>query len=262
MQHVFFRYPNLVQHELRGDRGAQRKLALDVARRKARPLSFYQKPPDSVGRFGPNDCQVRDGAIGNPTFRTVEDPVTPVAVRTRFHPSGVRAVVGFRESKAANHLALGHVRQPTLLLFLGAKCPNRVHAQRALNRNHGAQPAVATLEFLANETVGNVVEPGATVAVKVRSEQTELRHARNQMARKFLARVTVFDDRQSLVFHELAHGALHHALLWGEQVVEVVIIHTGKTLHRWPPCGDEPYRKVPLAEATDTPHSLPASDNR
>src|SRR6185369_14858578 len=111
-----------------------------------------------------------------------------------------------RQAEAADRLAARHWRQPAPLLLLRAVRVDRVHREAALHRRHRAQTAVAALELLHDQPVGDVVEPRAPVALEVRAEVAELAHPRNQMSRELLPAVALLEHRKALPLDERAHA--------------------------------------------------------
>src|SRR6059058_1053316 len=183
------RHADVLQHELRGDRGAQRELPLDVVRREAGRAPLDQEAADRVAVLRPDDGQVGDRAVRDPSFRTGQDPGGAVAARPGLHAAGVGAVIRLGEAEAADHPAGGHPGQPAPLLLLAAPSPDGVHRERALHGAHRAQARVARLELLHHEPVGDVREAGAAVALKVRSEHAERGQAQDEIPWKLLARM-------------------------------------------------------------------------
>ncbi len=135
------------------------------------------------------------------------------------------------QPETPDRLPGGHRRQPALLLCLGAERVDRVHAERSLDRDHRAQAAVGAFEFLADQAVGDVVEAGAAIALQIGAEHAEFGHARDELPRKLLARVVRLDDWQRLALDELTDGGADGALVTGQQVVETIVIDSGKRLH-------------------------------
>ena len=78
-------------------------------------------------------------------------------------------------------------RQPALLLRLGAEGVDRVHRRATLHRRQRAQAAVAALELLHDQAVGDVVHARAAVALQIGAEDAELGHARNELTRELFA---------------------------------------------------------------------------
>src|SRR5206468_4579885 len=92
------------------------------------------------------------------------------------------------------------------------------------DRRHRAEPRVARLELLHDEPVGDVREPGAAVALDVRAEESQLAHAGDQRARKFLRRVALLDHGQRLPLDEAPDARPRHALLVSEELLDAVVV--------------------------------------
>ncbi len=136
-------------------------------------------------------------------------------------------MVGLGEAEAADGFATRHRRQPALLLLLGAVGVDRVHRETALHRCHRPQAAVAALELLHDEAVGDVVHAGAAVPAQVGAEETELSHPGYQLAGELFAAVAALEERQALALDEAAHAVTRHALLVAEQRIELVVVDCG-----------------------------------
>src|SRR5206468_80273 len=133
------RHADVLQHELGGDRGAQRELPLDVVRREAGRAPLDQEAADRVAVLRPDDGQVGDRAVRDPSLRTGQDP-------------------------------------------------------------------------------------GAAVALKVRSEHAERGQAQDEVPWELLARMAALDDRQRLPLDEAPDARLRDALLLGEELVDAVVV--------------------------------------
>ena len=72
--------PNARQHQLAGDRGAQRQLVVDVARGEAGGAGRHDEAADALVGARPHDRDVGDRAVGDPHLGAVEHPVVAVAL--------------------------------------------------------------------------------------------------------------------------------------------------------------------------------------
>ncbi len=81
--------------------------------------------------------------------------------------------MGLGEAEAADDVTGRHAGQPSLALLLGAVGVDRVHAQAGLHRHETAQAGIAALQFLADQAVGNRVEPGAAVTLDAGTQQAQ-----------------------------------------------------------------------------------------
>ena len=130
---------------------------------------------EALARLFPGfEGDVGDRTVGDPHLGAVNDPVITVALRVRLHVAGVGAAVRLGQPEAADGFAARHRRQPAVLLLVRTVGVNRKHDEAALHRDEAAQPAVAALEFLADQAVGHAVEAGAVVAIDGAAEQPEL----------------------------------------------------------------------------------------
>src|SRR6266849_7398039 len=125
---------------------------------------LHQESADATFRSGPDDGQSGNAPIRDPALAPVQDPVAAILAGAGLHAGGVGAEVWLRQSEAPDHLALGHRGQPSLLLLVGSVALDGKHAERSLDRDETAQPAVATLQLLAGEAVHHVVHARGTVA--------------------------------------------------------------------------------------------------
>src|SRR5262249_39963368 len=134
--------------------------------------------------LGPHHRDVGDRSVRDPELRAVEDIAVAQASGPRLHGAGIRAVIGFGEAEAAHLLAARHRRKPLLLLRVRAVAVDRVHHEPALYRRRRAKPGVTPLELLHDESVGDVVEARAAVALERRAEHAELAELRDERDRK------------------------------------------------------------------------------
>ncbi len=81
-------------------------------------------------------------------------------------------VSGSVRPKQPSALARAQLRQPALLLLLGAPAHDRRAHQRGLHRDDGAHRRAAAADLLDHDRVGQVVEPGA--AVLARDDRAEV----------------------------------------------------------------------------------------
>ena len=119
-------------------------------------------------------------------------------------------------------------RQPALFLLLASVGQNRIHHQRALHADETAQPGVAPLDLLHQQSVLDVAHAGAPIAFEIRAEETEASHLRDQLARETRLAEAVADQRQHPLVHELARRLAHQQFLLVEQRIDLQKIHTGE----------------------------------
>src|ERR687893_1420618 len=78
---------------------------------------------------GPDDDDVGEGGVADPTLLTVEDPLVAFAPGRRLEHDGVRAVVGLCEAPGPDLLHPRHLGQPALLLLLAPADGYRSHRE-------------------------------------------------------------------------------------------------------------------------------------
>src|SRR5215203_1724924 len=103
---VYVRLPDgALAHLARYELGGVAGLVLAV-------LIFFEDEGLDLAVFdvaGPDDDEVGEGGVADPTFLPVEDPTVPVAAGRGLEHNGVRAVVGLRQAPGSDLL---HPRHP------------------------------------------------------------------------------------------------------------------------------------------------------
>ena len=94
---------------------------------------------------------------------------------------------------------------------------DRVHGQRALDRDEAAEGGVDRFELEAGETVADGIDSGAAITLEVHSEQAEAAELRRDLAGESALFEPLLDPREKLGGGEAPHGGLEHALLVREQ---------------------------------------------
>ena len=113
------------------------------------------------------------------------------------------------------------LRQPLVLLLLGAVPVDGEHRQRALHRHEAAEPAVAGFQFQAGQAVADGVGARTSVAVQVHAEQAEVAELLGQFLWQRGRFEPVFDVGPKSGVDELAHGGGDVAFVVVEQPVGV-----------------------------------------
>ena len=114
--------------------------------------------------LGEDERELGVVAQRDPHLRAVELPRAVVLLDgARLLVGGVRAGVGLGEAEAAQPLARAQLGQVALLLLLGAPLEDRRADERGLHRDHRAHGRAAAPDLLADDRVGQVVQPGAAV---------------------------------------------------------------------------------------------------
>ena len=148
-----------------------------------------------------------------------------VLAEVRRHAAWIRPMVWLGQAEAAHPLSAGELRQELSALLFRAVFPNRVHHQRALHRRRGPQPAVAPLQLLHQEAVGNLVKACPPVFRRdVGPERADLAKSRQQVLRERTPLRRILDDGANFLLDPGPGRLTNQLVLLREQVVEQVVV--------------------------------------
>ena len=162
-QQVLLRHEGPVEHDLAGDRGAQREFAFDLRRGESLGAALDQEPADHVVELGPHQCHVGDRRIADPGLGAGERKAARRLLRPRHHRARIGAVVGLGQAEAADHLAGRELRQIFLALRFRAVGEDRMHHERGLHRHRRAVAGIDPLDLARDQAVGDIGEARAAV---------------------------------------------------------------------------------------------------
>ena len=134
-QQIFLRHHAVFQHDLAGDRRAQRQLAFDLRRGKSLGAALNEKAANDIVEFRPHHRDMRNRRVGDPGLGAVELVAAGHFFRARDHRAGIGTVIGFSQPEAADGFAGRELRQIFAALRLGAVGIDRIHHQRRLHRH-------------------------------------------------------------------------------------------------------------------------------
>src|SRR5262249_29192959 len=106
-----------------------------------------------------------------------------------------------------------------------------IHHQSALDAGEAAQPGIAPLEFLHEQTVFDIAHSRAAVAFQIRAEKSELAHFRHQLQRKLRFTIRIADHGSHTIVHELPRGLPDHEFLFAELRIDEKIIYAWESSH-------------------------------
>ncbi len=177
----------------------------------------------------PDDGQVGEGGVSDPSLGAVEHPGIPVAARGGLKPAGhARSDVGFGESERADGVEAGHPRQPLVLLFLRAAVVDRAHREVVVHAQAGRYRAIDGRHFHRDESVDEDAAAGAAVSLDGDSPDAEFGQARPHLVGELLAGPVVVDDRRDLLAHELADIGQQPAVIGREDRLDVEEVLLGR----------------------------------
>src|SRR5690606_4688699 len=212
---------DFVHHDFAGDGGPQADLAVDGRGAETLEAFFKDEAADlavvfAAHHFCPDNEYVGDRRVGNLHLVAGELVATVDLDRAGFHAARVRAVVGFRQAKAAYPFASSQLGQVFLFLLFGAELVDGNHDQRRLHAHHRAVAGVDTLDFAGDQAIAYVIEARATVSFgNGRPKQPELTHFRENGRIGFFVAESFEHARCELVLSVGTGSFTHHALVFG-----------------------------------------------
>ena len=221
-QHVLFRHEHIVHHDFTGDGRAQAHLAVDRRGGQTVPAFFQNKAADlAVFGLAPHHEHVGDRAVGDPHLVAGEAVAAVHFLGAGGHAARVGAVVRLGQAETADPLAAGQLGQVFLLLLFAAEFIDRHHHQGRLHAHHGAVAGIHPLHFPGDQAVAHIVHAGAAVGFRDGgAEQAQLAHFAEDFRVGFLMAEGFQDTRRQLVLGVLLGGLAHHALVFGELLVQ------------------------------------------
>ena len=129
-QQIVFRHHAVFQHDLAGDRGAQRQFAFDLGRRETLRAALDDEAADDAVELGPHHRDIGDRRVGDPGLGAVELVAAGHFLGARHHRAGIGAVIGLGQAEAADQLGgreLGQIFAPLRFAAIGV---DRIHHQR------------------------------------------------------------------------------------------------------------------------------------
>src|SRR5262249_42348895 len=201
---------------LRRDRGPQAELALHLAGREPGPPALHQEAVHALlavlAQLGPHHRDVGDVAVGDPALRAVEHVLVTLAARRGAHAGWIRAEVGLGQAEAADGRARRQLRQPLLALLLRSVGVDRIHHEPRLDAREGPETAIAALQLLVDQAVGDLAEAGAAVLLgQRRAEEAERRQPGNDLHREAALAKRLRHEWDVFVLDEAPRGVAHHA---------------------------------------------------
>src|ERR1017187_9157991 len=111
-------------------------------------------------------------------------------------------------------------RAPLAATSAARSAAGRLHADER------AHAGISAFQFLRDQSVFDVRHAGGAVAVERGAEESEIGHRLHQFPREPAGAVAFLDDRNQIVFDELARRGAHQALVVIQQRLEVDEVHT------------------------------------
>ena len=202
-EHVLARDEHVVERQPAGRRAADAHLfhpllddlkAGHVGRDEKR--GDLASSPSGRRRAGHHGQHLGDAAVGDPALLAVEHEAAAVGRRRggRLHVRRIAAGFGLGQGKGADPLAARQLRQPLLLLLVGAKQDDRPRADRVMRIDEQRRAAAVSAEHFQQPAVGGLrqLQPAARFR-QARAEHAELAQAGDHRLRNF--RLAIDGDR-------------------------------------------------------------------
>jgi len=185
---------------------------------------------------GPDDDVVGERGVADPFLLPVQDPVGAVAARGGGEATrDPGADVGLGQPERADLLHPGHLRQPPLLLLLGAEQVDRPHRQAAVHAHERGDRRVGPGQLHRDHPVQERAAARAAVAVVGRAGDAQPREPRDQVVRELLPGPVVVDDRLDLLGHELPRAPEGVPAVVVQQLLQAVEVSLRGVGHESPP---------------------------
>src|SRR5580704_5387 len=221
---------------------------MHIPRFESRRAFLHQKSADlAVLAFGPDHRYIRQRPAGDPHLLAIQYVVIALLHRARQHPTRVRSELRLGQPKATDRLPLLQPRQPFFLLRVGTKRVDRIHHQRALDRNKTSQSGIAAFQFLRHQSVRDIAHSRATISVQVRTKKSQFAKLRHQVHRKSSFPAVFFDDGNDFVVDELSRGLPYQFFFVVQLRIKINKIYACKRGH--PLFLFAPRRAPPLARS-------------
>src|SRR5208282_3035181 len=202
---------------------------MNVIGLESRTVGLHQKSTNLIAfvfHLRPDHRHIGYGAGRDPHFFAVQYVFFSNFASARPHAARIRSEIWFGQSEAAELFAFLHCGQPGVFLLVSAEGIYRIHHQRRLHADKRTHSGISAFQFLRDQAVFDVRHAGASVAAERGPEESEVSHRLYQFARKPARAVAFLNDRDEIVFDELARRVAHQALVVAQQRVEVDEVHT------------------------------------
>src|SRR5882672_5103971 len=240
LQAVRFRHPYILQRNLAVLDHLERNLVLDLLDAETgRRLVLEDEALYLVVReiACPDDGEVAPWRVTDPPLLSIENPAIAFTLG-RCGQTAARSRTDQRlgEAEAADLFETRHLRQPFLLLLLGAIEIDRAHREAAVYAPERAERRVDARDLHRDETEQLLAAARAAIALKAEPADAEVLERWQQFERKRVIGPVLVDDRLDLGLHICPNLMDERSLLRGEKVDQLIEIAVGYR-HRLR-CGD------------------------
>ena len=181
-------------------------------------ISFL-RPPTGSGDRGDGDQRRDVGArVGDELLVAVDDPLVTFEPGGGAGAAGVRARARLGETETGKCAAGGQVRQPLLLLLLGAEPVDRHRAEAHPGLQRDRDRLVDLAEFFERQRQREVVAAHAAVFLRERqAEQPHLAHLGDDFVREAVLLIVFGRHRRNHGAREIGNGVAQVFVFLGQR---------------------------------------------
>src|SRR5215212_9709414 len=173
---------------------------------------------------GPDDDEVGEGGVADPTLLAVQDPSVPVAPGCCFQHHGVGAVIRLRQAPGPYLLHPRHLGQPPPLLLLGPEDGHGPHREPGMDAEERVKAPVPPRHLDGDEPGSDLAHAGTAVLLDGGARYVQSRNLGHELERELGLLPVLVYDRDDLGVGEGPDPVPDLSLLIGEQLVEQVVV--------------------------------------
>ena len=212
-EQVLLRNTHILEKHLTGARPLDTEFVLFRSERNARALALHDEAGEFIAiQLRENDENVRESAVADPHFLTVQDVLVAVFVGAGFGGEGIGAAAGFGQAVGGLELSATQVGQVLSFLRFGSEVEDGQRTDTGVRRHGCGKAAGNRAQFFVNDRIGVVVHEHPTVFFgDMRTEQPEFT--------RFLEQLHLVLDFAGAIVRgsgEILHHLANHFLLFVE----------------------------------------------
>ncbi len=193
-----------------------------LAAPKSLAVAFDQEERDALGAglgvgLGGQHQQIAELAVGDEDLLAIDHVIVAITDGARADGLQIAAGMGLGHAERADGLAADHLRQPLLLLRLGAEGKDVGRNQIRVDEKAGTAGADAP-QFLEHDHIEQIVQAEAAVFFRHRATQQAFRAGLEpQVTRDDPVLLPLRMERNDFAFHEAAHRLPEYVVFLPEQ---------------------------------------------
>src|SRR5918994_1380544 len=172
----------------------------------------------------PDDDEIRECGVADPTLLPVKDPIVPVATGRRLQHHGVRTVVGLRKAPGPDLLHPRHLGEPPSFLLLGTTDGHGPHREPGMDPEESIQAPVPARHLDRDEPGGDLAHARTPVLLDRATRYVQGGDFRYELERELGLLPVLVDYRDDLGVSESPNPVPDLTLLLREQLVEQIVV--------------------------------------